>query len=347
MAGRRDFAEETPRNLRKRIFVIYEGRETEKGYFDCFRNVYGLNDVFTYEKAPKERYDIDNTWRMQMKDLLHGFVVLHTRGRFTPFYFAKIILDAIFDENGLDPDSMSDGMRKDFYSVRIESSNEMLNKSNGIVSEGLVNSGKLGEAKNLVLKKAEYKLKKYQLRLSIPPDSIFIGNDSGSDFIEGTDHIFMVIDRDFDYTKDSPAGERTDESYEEIIKECEKKGIEVLLSNPDFEFWMLLHHERLNGEPIDYWDIGTGVGARDRVNDAMFAIEKEKTKTVLVFDKTERRKKLRLTKVVDLSRFRNYYEGKFDFAIANSKDLALELLGPNGLVRNAGSNVGIKLKELM
>lgn len=347
MAGRRDFAEEPARSLVKRVFVIYEGRETEKGYFDCFRNVYGLSDVFTYEKAPKERYDIDNTWRMQMKDLLHGFVILHTKGRFTPFYFSKIILDAIFDENGIDPDSMTKRMRDDFYSIRKESCSEMLNKSRGIVSDGLVDSGKLGEAMNLVLKKAEYRLKKYQLRLSIPPDSVFIGDNSCADFIRGTDHIFMVIDRDFDYTKDSTAGEREDKSYDEIIRECEKKGIEVLLSNPDFEFWMLLHHDLLNGEPIDYWDIGTGIGARDRVNDAMFSIEKGKTKTVSYFDKTDGRTKYRLTKIIDLPRFRNFYEGRFDFAVANSQTLAIELLGSDGLVRNAGSNVGVKLKELM
>ncbi len=347
MAGRRDFAEEPTRDLVKRVFVIYEGRETEKGYFDCFRNVYGLNNVFTYEKAPKERYDTDNTWRMQMKDLLHGFVVLHTKGRFTPFYFSKIVLDGIFDENGIDPDSMSKGMREDFYSVRKESSNEMLKKSRCIVSDGLVDARKLGEAKDIVLKIAEGRLKKYQLIFSIPPDSVFVGNDNIVDFIKGIDRIFMVIDRDYDYTKDSPAGERTDESYDEIIKECENKGIEVLLSNPDFEFWMLLHHNLLNGEPIDYWDIGTGTGARDRVNDAMFSIEKDKTNTVTYYDKVERTTKCRLTKRIDLTRFKNFYEGKFDFAITNSKHLALELLGPEGLVRNAGSNVGIKLKELM
>ena len=347
MAGRRVFGEEPKRNLLKRIFVIYEGRETERGYFDCFRYVYKLSNTFTYEKAPKERYDIDNTWRVQMKDLLHGFVMLHTQDRLTPFYLSKIVLDEIFDENGLNPDTMDRGLIEDFYSIRRESSREMSVESKDIVSEGLIKKDKLNEAKALVLKKAENRLKKYQLRLNISPDSIFIEDRNDAGFIEGVDRIFMVIDRDLDYTKDNPSGERTDESYDEIIKECDRKGIEVLLSNPDFEFWMLLHHNSINGKPIDYWDIGTGVGARRRVDDAMFSIEKDKTKTVQYYDKTERKKKFRLTKVIDINRFRNYYEGNFDFAIANSKELALELLGPNGLIRNAGSNVGIKLKELL
>ena len=155
MTGRRILGEEPKRSLTKRIFVIYEGRETEKGYFDCFRYVYKLSNTFTYEKAPKERYDIDNTWRMQMKDLLHGFVILHTQGSFTPFYFSKIILDEIFDENGLNPDTVGRSLIDDFYSIRKESSNEMSAESKGIVSNGLIKKNKLNEAKAIVLKKAE------------------------------------------------------------------------------------------------------------------------------------------------------------------------------------------------
>ena len=48
-----------------------------------------------------------------------------------------------------------------------------------------------------------------------------------------TDSLNMVIDRD----KDSI----TEEQYDEVIKFCNENQVNLYVSNPNFEFWLLLH----------------------------------------------------------------------------------------------------------
>ena len=55
-----------------------------------------------------------------------------------------------------------------------------------------------------------------------------------------TDSLNMVIDRD----KDS----FTEEQYDEVIKFCEENNVNLYVSNPNFEFWLLLHFKEIEIE---------------------------------------------------------------------------------------------------
>lgn len=55
-----------------------------------------------------------------------------------------------------------------------------------------------------------------------------------------TDSLNMVIDRD----KDS----FTEKQYEEVIKFCHENNVNLYVSNPNFEFWLLLHFKEIENE---------------------------------------------------------------------------------------------------
>lgn len=55
-----------------------------------------------------------------------------------------------------------------------------------------------------------------------------------------TDSLNMVIDRD----KDS----FTEEQYDEVIKFCDENNVNLYVSNPNFEFWLLLHFKEIEYE---------------------------------------------------------------------------------------------------
>ena len=57
-----------------------------------------------------------------------------------------------------------------------------------------------------------------------------------------TDSINIVIDRDKDNFFEN--------QYDNILKFCHKNGINLYVSNPNFEFWLMLHFDKVN--KLDY-----------------------------------------------------------------------------------------------
>lgn len=66
----------------------------------------------------------------------------------------------------------------------------------------------------------------------------FKGSDNGENDVFG-----IVIDRD--------AGSHSPENMTEIFKECDEKGYRCFLTNPRFEFWLLLHVADVKSEYAD------------------------------------------------------------------------------------------------
>jgi len=56
-------------------------------------------------------------------------------------------------------------------------------------------------------------------------------------YIKDKDYICLIIDRD--------KGSVKSDQYSEIIQKCEERGIRLFVSNPSFEFWLLLHSEKV------------------------------------------------------------------------------------------------------
>lgn len=59
-------------------------------------------------------------------------------------------------------------------------------------------------------------------------------------YSSSTDSLNMVIDRD----KDS----FTEEQYDDVVKFCSENNVNLYVSNPNFEFWLLLHFKKVEDE---------------------------------------------------------------------------------------------------
>lgn len=71
--------------------------------------------------------------------------------------------------------------------------------------------------------------------------SDIIKSTSSITYDENIDKICLVIDRD----KDSFISTPNNRQYEYVVKTCKKKGFGLYVTNPCFEFWLLLHFDEV------------------------------------------------------------------------------------------------------
>lgn len=138
-------------------------------------------------------------------------------------------------------------------------------------------------------------------------------------FEKDFDYLCLVVDRDpesfFEW------------QYDEVLKTCQKNGIKFLLSNPNFEFWLLMHFDEvlnLDKEKILH---------NEKIN--------KNSKSSIRYIPNELRKVLGKYK-------KNNFDAellvrKIDTAIKNEKEFAENI---NQLKTEIGSNIGEFVEEL-
>lgn len=127
------------------------------------------------------------------------------------------------------------------------------------------------------------------------------------------DHLCLIVDRDCKSFKE--------DQYDKVIKICNENHIDLYVTNPCFEFWLLLHFD-------DVIDI-------DQVK--LLENKKDNGRT---FAEIELRKRMTYTKS---SYNANTLFRKIPNAIANEKKFCEELVG---LKTSIGSNIGILLSQM-
>lgn len=96
----------------------------------------------------------------------------------------------------------------------------------------------LSEGKDNIIDVFKYYLNSHQqITLSHPNHRYnalveFLESD-GSDYSAALDKAFLISDRDSQSFKE--------EQYDEMLKNCEDKGIVWIVSNPSFQLWLLFH----------------------------------------------------------------------------------------------------------
>ncbi len=94
-----------------------------------------------------------------------------------------------------------------------------------------------------------------------------------------TDSLNMVIDRD----KDS----FTEKQYDEVTKFCNDNNVNLYVSNPNFEFWLLLHFKEVEYEDNEKMFENPKVGSRRYLEKRLHDICKY-TKTKFLFEPFEK-----------------------------------------------------------
>ena len=79
-------------------------------------------------------------------------------------------------------------------------------------------------------------------------------------YSKDTDLVCIIIDRDAD-------DGRTSERYADYMRSCENNGFKLFVTNPKFEFWILMHQED-DGSLVSIADSRNPSAATDRVMDS-------------------------------------------------------------------------------
>lgn len=235
MRERRTFAERTSvfssDATVKKYFLVYEGSDTEVLYFDAvdsMREDIGINPLIelvpiirSYSEEgwsnPQKMLDriIENleeskTKRISYETLLNRFMDY--------FYETKIITTSKVQANSI-------------WKTMCRFCEENLQKNLSEDVEDIEN------ACNLICEELQ---KEYELKHVIGEISNII-KEGGLTYAEGFDKICLIVDRDMKSFVSLPGNDQ----YTYVVDRCKEKDFELYVTNPCFEFWLLLHFDQV------------------------------------------------------------------------------------------------------
>ena len=339
MVGMRESKPEKINNFNMTLYMVYEGRKTEPNYFYRFAQEHNLEDRFNITPVPKDSFDIDNSDRDDLVELMRGYLTKVKQGKYTSFQYATDLMKDVFaqiiypkkTDGGIDlknpfNPTLPGGSKKKLFEKLWEKRHacvrEARNKRAVDSKKGVVTNFETME--KIVMNNIKELMDLFGLSFEDKnPDR----NHPQSKQSHPLDREFVVFDRDEDIS-------RMDSDYEIIFDKCDRLGYDILLSTPNFEFWLLLHNEEFDPREYD-----NGFNAGEIITYAIEDLEK--------YDGTHG-----YYKEIGDERYKTYYKGKFEYALSRSMApyLATELRnspGKLGLINELGSNVGIKLNNLL
>ena len=294
---------------RRTVYVIYEGRRTEKDYFTLFARSARNSDRFTLIELSKDGFDADRTDRPTMVELARGHMEMIRHGRFTPFLHITTVLRNI--ETGsvghVDPDGL-DRIRRSVMTALGSRSSEGIVGPDGLVAD-------VDRMNDLISRELDRR------HVDHGPDAFDLHDYTphGRRYDPSRDRVFVVFDRDLD--PNCPEL-RTGEEYHRVLDRCLELGFVPVVSTPMFELWLLLHHE-----DADVSGIGPTLLYKDAIEDMLEDLE------------------LCAGKRITRERFDRYYRDTFPQAVEASRrePLTTDL---RSLENTAGTRVGVELADL-
>lgn len=287
------------REPKRKYFLVFEGAKTEVAYFKGIikyaRNI-GISNLI--EIRPLLRSYSQKDWSNPKKILISllEYISDSKKGKLPVSVFIDRIIDFLLEE----------GVLKDtIYSP--EDVERLLYKC--FKNQCTIHD--ITEAANL----ADAFLRKNINLVEAVPDLIEYIKNQDIDIEQGFDKICLIVDRDSESFKDW--------QFDFVLSECREKGFDFYMSNPCFEFWLLLHFEaalRLSREKMLH---------NMKINKSRSYLEKELSNILGGYKKNK----------LKFNRFKN----RIDIAIRNEKYFCEDI---ESLKTELGSNVGLLIKEM-
>lgn len=235
MREKRTFAERTPvfssDATKRKYFLIYEGSDTESLYFDAInsmRESIGINPLIelipiirSYSEEgwsnPKKILDriIENLEESKTKCITYETLLNRIMEY---FYEVEIITTSRVYANSIWK-TMKEFCEKALRKKLSEDVDD-IKKDYGLIIEHLKQMYELGQV------------------ISDIPDII---QEGGLTYSEGFDRICLIIDRDRESFISTPENDQ----YGYVVEKCKEKGFVLCVTNPCFEFWLLLHFDEV------------------------------------------------------------------------------------------------------
>ncbi len=247
MREKRDFAKRSgvkdSREARRKFFFVYEGKNTEDIYFDGivdYRNEIGINPLIEF--VPVVRSYSEEGWSNPKKILDRMQLNLDEAESGIVSYESLLnwIMDYLSDEGVIYNNKTASAyvwqILKDICTNQLQ-----VNLSNQVENLGSVCSQIMDALKT----ETQWD--------NIIKDVPAVIENRAITFDKNLDKICFIIDRD----KDSFVSKDSNDQYAYVLKMCKENGYGFYLSNPCFEFWLLLHfdevfeldHEKLLDNP--------------------------------------------------------------------------------------------------
>ena len=215
----------------KKYFLIYEGSDTEVIYFDAVRTMresIGINPLI--ELIPIIRSFSEEGWSNPKKIL--DRVIENLRESKEQFISYESLLNRIMDylyETKVI--TTSKVLARNIWKTMLQTCDKKLKKSTEDRVDNVETSCKI-----LI----EDLREEYEV-VNIVEDISEIIKDSGLTYEEGFDQICLIVDRD----KDSFISTPENNQYKYVLDKCNKMGFQFCVTNPCFEFWLLLHFDEV------------------------------------------------------------------------------------------------------
>lgn len=293
------------KQARKKYFLLYEGSDTEVIYFDTvhdLRDNIRLNSLI--ELVPIIRSFSEEGWSNPKKILdkvIKNLEESREGKRSFESLFDKII-DYLHENQMINNSKV---LRKNIWKTMEQICEEQFQKKSKDIIEDI----------NLVCNKIFIELEeKYKIDNIVQyiPEIIKFGDLS---YEEGFDEICLIVDRDKESFIES--------QYEYVKQKCEEQGFRFCVTNPCFEFWLLLH------------------------SDKVFDLDQEKLSENPKVTSKRRYAEYELHKIYPSYKKSNYKAEEFveniDIAIKNEKEFCEDV---EGLKDSIGSNIGLLIEDM-
>lgn len=215
----------------KKYFLVYEGSDTEVMYFDAvhlLREDIGINPLI--ELIPIIRSFSEEGWSNPKKILDRVIQNLRESKEQLISYESLLnrIMDYLYETKVI---TTSKVLARNIWKVMKRACNEELQKSLDDVVEDI------GKACNILIEtlREEYETE------NIVADISEIIKEGGLTYEEGFDKICLIVDRD----KESFISTPENNQYQYVLDKCREMGFQFYVTNPCFEFWLLLHFDEV------------------------------------------------------------------------------------------------------
>lgn len=309
MRERKQFAERTrvlaSDEVRQKYFLVYEGAKTELIYFDAvaeLREDLGLNPLI--ELVPIIRSYNEKGWSNPKKIIDRMIQNLEERDNGKASYGTILnwIMDYLQDEGIIANNRV---LANHIWQTLQQICYEKLSVSQNMTTENI----------KTVCEKVIYFLEEETDLSNLMEDVHKIISDGNLTYAEGLDKICFIVDRD--------RKSFTSDQYKYVVKQCKKRGLGLYLTNPCFEFWLLMHFEDISGLDEKQLLENPAVTSKRKY------VEQELRSRLPGYQKA----KYNATALVK----------NVDIAIKNENDYCEDL---EGLESEIGSNVGLLICEM-
>lgn len=216
---------------RKKYFLVYEGEETEQIYFDVVneqKDILGINPLI--ELVPVMRSYSEAGWSNPKKILDRVLLNLEEDEKKIISYETLLnwIMEYLFDLKVL---TRSGVMSKNVWTVLCTACQETIH---------VRLQDDVTDMEKTCTELLEILAKETQI-IHVVDDVSKIIKEQAITYAEGLDKICFIIDRD----RESFVSHPENDQYSYVLNKCKDNGFGFYLTNPCFEFWLLLHFDEV------------------------------------------------------------------------------------------------------